>query len=392
MATVKFYLQDKNSKKKSSLRLFFNYSNNVLKYSVNLSIDPKLWDNKKCRIKHQSKNSIEINNFLNNVYKHILDIYHKQALKGRVNNKLLKKELDIRLNKIEQEDFFEYMLRYINQKNELKPKTKQNYLQTYNTLKKFECDTNYTICFDTINLDFYYRFQHYMFNTLNHALNTFGKRIRFIKTIMNYATDIGVNKNLSFQKKDFKALEEKIKREFLSVDEVQIINQFEYKGKLQESKDVFVLMCFMGIRFSDYRKITKNNISNNHLDIIMTKTNEIVSIPIHPNAMKIIKNWDYNLPRISNPRLNRDIKSICKDAGIDQIVQKNIPKYKLISCQTARRSFATNGYISNVSTRDLMRITGHKKESTFLNYVQLKRDVNLSRILEIYPTELKKVI
>ncbi len=47
---------------------------------------------------------------------------------------------------------------------------------------------------------------------------------------------------------------------------------------------------------------------------------------------------------------------------------------------------------SDVPIRDLMRITGHKKETTFLNYVQVKREVNLSRILEIYPTELKKVI
>ena len=284
------------------------------------------------------------------------------------------------------------MLRYINQKNELKPNTKQNYLQTYNTLKKFESDTNYIISFDTINLDFYYRFQDYMFNTLNHALNTFGKRIRFIKTVMNYSTDIGVNKNLSFQKKDFKPLEEKIKREYLTVNEVQRINQLNFKGKLKDSRDVFLLMCYTGIRFSDYRKITKNNISNNHLDIIMKKTNEIVSIPIHPNAMKIIKCWDYNLPKISNPKLNRDIKTICKKAGIDQLVQKNIEKYKLICCRTARRTFATNGYISNVSTRDLMRITGHEKESSFLTYVQIKREVTLNKILDIYPTELKKVI
>jgi hypothetical protein len=39
-----------------------------------------------------------------------------------------------------------------------------------------------------------------------------------------------------------------------------------------------------------------------------------------------------------------------------------------------------------------MRITGHKKETTFLNYLQVKRDVKLSRILEIYPTELKRVV
>ena len=392
MATVKFYLQDKNSKKKSSLRLFFNYSNKVLKYSVNLSIKPKLWDNKKCRIKHQSKNSIEINNFLNNVEKHILDIYHKQVLKGFVNNKLLKQELDIRLNKIDKEDFFEYMLRYINQKNELKAKTKQDYLQTFNTIKEFEYSSGYLISFDSINLDFYNRFQDYILNTLEHSINTFGKRIKIIKSIMNYATEIGINKNLSYQKKDFKVISKNIKREFLTVDEVQKIYDLDCNSSLEKSKDAFLLMCYLGIRFSDYKRITKNNISNNHLDIIMSKTNESVSIPIHPNAMNIIKKWNYELPKMSNPKLNLNIKRICRDAKINQLVQNNIPKYKLITCHTARRTFATNGYLSNVSTRDLMRITGHKKESTFLNYVQVKRDVVLSKILEIYPTELKKVI
>jgi hypothetical protein len=39
-----------------------------------------------------------------------------------------------------------------------------------------------------------------------------------------------------------------------------------------------------------------------------------------------------------------------------------------------------------------MQITGHKKESTFLNYVHRKREVELSQILEIYPTQLRKVM
>ena len=82
------------------------------------------------------------------------------------------------------------------------------------------------------------------------------------------------------------------------------------------------------------------------------------------------------------------------DVTLQELIDayKGTPKYKLVTCHTARRSFATNGYISDVPIRDLMRITGHKKETTFLNYVQVKREVKLSRILEIYPTELKKVV
>jgi len=43
-------------------------------------------------------------------------------------------------------------------------------------------------------------------------------------------------------------------------------------------------------------------------------------------------------------------------------------KYELITALDLRRSFATN-YYSKVETPILMRITGHKKESTFLEYI-----------------------
>jgi integrase len=126
----------------------------------------------------------------------------------------------------------------------------------------------------------------------------------------------------------------------------------------------------------------------------MHKTGERVSIPIHPYALEIIEAYNYILPQLSNTKLNKMIKKVCEYANIDdEVVDRGVvsKKYELVTCHTARRSFATNGYLSDVPIRDLMRITGHKKENTFLNYVQVKREVKLSRILEIYPTELKKV-
>ena len=37
---------------------------------------------------------------------------------------------------------------------------------------------------------------------------------------MNYATELGINKNLDYQKKAFKVLSNKIKREYLNIDEI----------------------------------------------------------------------------------------------------------------------------------------------------------------------------
>jgi integrase len=395
MANAKFYLKNKNTNNETLILMFFNYNNKVFKYSTKTSIQPRNWNNKTCRVKQQSSHSLELNKQINNIEDSIMNIYHRMITNDRVvNNKILKEQLDISLNREEKEDFFAYMKKYIEQKNELKKTTKRDYLQTYNTLKEFEKNTSYLVSFDSINLDFYNRFKKFIINDLDHSINTFGKRIKTIKSIMNYATEIGINKNLEYQKSAFKVLDEKTKNIYLSIDEINALKELKLSGALANARDVFLLMCYLGLRFSDYLKINQNSISNDYLDITMHKTNESVSIPIHPYALSIIKRYNYILPKITNTKLNKRIKKVCKYAEIDnEITNKGEikKKYELVTCHTARRSFATNGYLSDVPVRDLMMITGHKKETTFLDYVQVKREVKLSRVLEIYPAKLSRV-
>ena len=395
MANAKFYLKDKNSNNETLILMFFNYNNKVFKYSTKTSVEPRNWNNKTCRVKQQSSNSLELNKQINKIADSIINIYHRMKTNDRViNNKILKEQLDVSLNRQDKEDFFAYMKLYIEQKNELRDTTKRDYLQTFDTLKEFERNTSYLVSFETITLNFYNRLQKYMIKDLDHSLNTFGKRIKTIKSIMNYATEIGVNKNLEYQKKSFKVLSVKTNRIYLTIKEINKLKELHLSGAQAKTRDAFVLMCYLGLRFSDYNKINHNNISNGFLDITMHKTGERVSIPIHPYALEIIEAYNYILPQLSNTKLNKMIKKVCEYANIDdEVVDRGVvsKKYELVTCHTARRSFATNGYLSDVPIRDLMRITGHKKENTFLNYVQVKREVKLSRILEIYPTELKKV-
>jgi integrase len=395
MANAKFYLKDKNSNNETLILMFFNYNNKVFKYSTKTSVEPRNWNNKTCRVKQQSSHSLELNKQINKIEDSIINIYHRMKTNDRViNNKILKEQLDVSLNRQDKEDFFAYMKLYIEQKNELRDTTKRDYLQTFATLKEFERNTSYVVSFETITLDFYNRLQKYMIKDLDHSLNTFGKRIKTIKSIMNYATEIGVNKNLEYQKKSFKVLSVKTNRIYLTKKEINKLKELNLSGAQAKTRDAFVLMCYLGLRFSDYNKINHNNISNGFLDITMHKTGERVSIPIHPYALEIIEGYNYILPQLSNTKLNKMIKKVCEYANIDnEVVDRGVvsKKYELVTCHTARRSFATNGYLSDVPIRDLMRITGHKKENTFLNYVQVKREVKLSRILEIYPTELKKV-
>lgn len=398
MPNAKFYLKNLKEEE-STIRLFFNYSGNVFKYSTKLSCKQNQWDKKRHRLKSQAKGCAEINKILNNIEETILDIYNKLLVsKSYVNNNVLREKLDIELGRTNKENFFEYTLHYINSKEELARSTKRDYKQCYNSIKEFQKHSKYIVTFDSINLNFYEKFKSYTLTTKRQAKNTFGKRIKFIKSVMNYATELGVNTNLEYQKKRFKVLEEKKKHQYLSIDEVNQLKDVILEGKEDKARDVFLLFCYLGIRYGDYKQITRNNMSIKegvyHLDILMNKVKNPISIPLDNNTIEILKKWGYKLPYISNSDVNKYIKKACLKAGIDEAVMEGETvkkKYQLISCHTGRRSFATNGYISNVPIRTLMSITGHKKESSFYNYVQIKRNTELIQILSIYPNQLRKV-
>jgi len=52
---------------------------------------------------------------------------------------------------------------------------------------------------------------------------------------------------------------------------------------------------------------------------------------------------------------------------------KSILKHDLIKTRTARRTDATNMYLAGIPTIDIMKITGHKTEREFLNYIRISK-------------------
>ena len=83
------------------------------------------------------------------------------------------------------------------------------------------------------------------------------------------------------------------------------------------------------------------------------------------------------------------------EAGIeDEFIEDDFSykKYEKISNHTARRTFATLAYLySDLQIRDIMHFFGHKKESTFMKYVQVQRPIDTSKIIDIFGGNLKKL-
>ena len=93
-------------------------------------------------------------------------------------------------------------------------------------------------------------------------------------------------------------------------------------------------------------------------------------------------------PVISNQKFNKHLATIAesKDENGDYIINgkitkvvtrggvqesTNIERYKLVRSHTARRSFATNLYLSGYPPINIMKITGHKTETAFLKYIKI---------------------
>ncbi len=117
-------------------------------------------------------------------------------------------------------------------------------------------------------------------------------------------------------------------------------------------------------------------------------------IPIHPIVQEILDKRKGELPKkMPNQHINYALKEIGKIAGLDEQVEKRstkggqsktetFKKYELICTHTGRRSFCTNAYRAGVVAQDIMTISSHKTERSFMLYLKLGESQKAEKIGE----------
>jgi integrase len=234
-------------------------------------------------------------------------------------------------------------------------------------------------------MQFYDEYMDYQLNVKENSHNLFGKRIKTIKTFLNDATIRGNNIHLMY--KGFKLTVKDSDNIYLTEDEIKKMYKLDLSEneRLERVRDLFVVGCRTGLRYSDLVTIRKENISKDGIKVITKKTGKTLNTVIIEETQEILEKYSYELPNISKTNLNKYIKEVGELAGIDEISHKDTykagkpisiktKKYERISSHTARRSFATNMYKGGHPIYYLMHIIGHKKESTFLNYIKVTNE------------------
>lgn len=408
---VNFRIKPEGKDGFSNIVLDFAYQKRRLRYEFGQSVKPADWNENKQRVKNKltttNDGKFALNDMLDNLETACLRAYSEGLKEGIPDPIILKRTLDLLIDKNHNKasdpnkpTLFTLAQRFINGEIKFKGKDKSketldNYAAVAKHLKEYQEYSKNRVDFDSIDLDFFYSYVNYLKNTRKLKVNTVAKDIAIIKVFMGEAVDLEYTDNMKFKHKKFSYNEEDTEHVYLTEDELAKLYALKIANKkLDEVRDLFIFGAWVGLRFSDFSNIKPENIiqidGDYFIKTITQKTKELVIIPCNPVILEIFEKYTdrpNKLPKtISNQKFNDYIKDVCKLAEFTEVGRISArPKdilADLVSSHTARRSFATNYYLQGFPTIDLMKITGHRTERSFLKYIRVSKLDTAKRLSE----------
>lgn len=404
MAQIKFYLEKRGDRETNiPILMAYSFHGQRLIYYTGVRVDkkfytPNYWKgNGRPPIKVTAPQAEFLNTQLSIIKSHLGAAENEAKAAGiPLSVGYFRQYLDTKLKEKPKSDtptliqyynvFIERMKSGINQKtgHPLSVANVEKYRASMNMLKDFSQYRGCEVDFKDVDEALYNELVNYMITVKKYSLNTYGRHIKFLKTVLHRATQDGINTNLKFQKA-LVGVTEPSENAYLTEEELETLRKHDFSGspRLERVRDIFLVGCWTGLRFSDYTNLKKENINNGMIKIMTRKTKRQVIIPLHPVVKEILEKYNYQLPpAISNQKFNDYIQAACQQAEINSLFTKNITragkvqtmsgkKYEFISSHSARRTFATNAYKRKIPILLIMSITGHRTETEFLKYIKI---------------------
>ena len=226
------------------------------------------------------------------------------------------------------------------------------------------------------------------------TINTMCQQLR---SILNWA--VKYNAPVSPTYADFSVPKARNQEVALTADEVSRIAYFDidrfyadkrkdFRETMKRVRDMFVLSCNLFQRYSDMTRISPECFERNIFRITQQKTGNVAVVNIDKYAIdakttyRILEEYGYEAPyksEISN--YNHKLHLLMKDVGLDDLVRieerrngrmvvENVPKWKLISSHTARRTAITVNVLRGHNIHGVKKCSGHSDLRIFDNYIR----------------------
>lgn len=226
---------------------------------------------------------------------------------------------------------------------------------------------------------------------------------------MGEAVEQELTNNIAFRSKRFVVLKEEVDNIYLTINELKKMYKLDLSAKPQHerARDLFLIGAFTGLRVSDFNDLKPENIIKRidgyRLKVDTKKTGQKVIIPLHPIVVEILGKNNGKPPKnMADQTINYKIKEVGEMAELDEMestskskgglkVSQYVPRYNLIKTHTARRSFCTNAYLAGVPVIDIMAISTHTTESSFMKYIKVTKEQQADRMAQ-HPFSTDKAI
>ncbi len=279
-------------------------------------------------------------------------------------------------------------------------KTIQHYRHALSYLRAFVTEKGYTtLPFARLDRDFYEQYVAFAYRK-HLRLNTIGNHIKILKALIrSQPQDI---QDLAWEFMRCEGLREETDAVVLTETELHWMAGFPLPSQLLcRVRDLYIIMCWTGVRYSDLAQLTRDNIitdgkGDSYFSFRAAKTGRKSLVRILPEADAVLQRYDEgrSLPHVpSNTRFNRRLDQMLqlmaatpqlaslndpitrtytalRPDGTVGYVRETLPRWKLTRCHTARRTFATNMRLRGNDRDVICAATGHRTEAALSRYIK----------------------
>lgn len=189
---------------------------------------------------------------------------------------------------------------------------------------------------------------------------------------------------------------------YLSKDELKAILNLELKGDtlyLEPVRDIFMFCCFSSLRYSDASSLKWNDVKDDHIEVTTVKTADSLSIEINDMMGRILEKYravpdkknNLVFPYYTNQAMNRDLKKLCKLAGINEEIRITSykgneridevkEKWELVGTHTGRKTFIVNALSRGIAPSIVMKWTGHNDYKSMKPYIDIVDSIKASEM------------
>lgn len=389
------------------LRFRVRWGDNIVSVCVNLKIDKKKWTkSQRCQKNtwHNGVSASEINDTLNEYERKADEIFSryeelgvtptKDEIRTQLKAAILNKRTESENN------IFYYWDVFVKEQSSANGWSEST-IKSFHSIKKRISDFNSNLYYENITEDTLTQLVSFQVER-GYKNPTIKKTMSLMSWFLRWSERKGYYKGEALKtfRPRLKGVTDRTHTViYLEWDELMRMYEYKFAQRYKSDvRDVFCFCCFTGLRYSDVAKLRAADCHGDYINIVTQKTADAIRIELNDYSKAILERYKYGhrpndiiLPVVSNQKMNKYLKEIGQEIGIDSKVkyvyfvggvrhEENKPKWELLTTHCARRTFVVTALTLGIAPTTIMEWTGHADIESMKPYMAIANELKVSEM------------